>query len=185
MEDLEIVALFLDRSENAIKEADLKYGRYCYSIANRILNNEEDAKEVVNDTYLKAWNTIPPNEPDPLSAYLGMISRQTAINKYKERNREKRGGGLVNKALDELAYCIPESRECDIVDKMFLGKVMNAFLDALPKKTRMIFMRRYWYMDSIFQIASSFNMSESSVKMTLLRTRSKLKKYLKEEGIDV
>jgi len=181
MEDIEIVDLFFKRSEEAIKESDKKYGKYCYTIANRILNNDEDAKEVVNDTYLKAWNTIPPNKPDPLSTYLGMISRQTAINRYKERTRNKRGGGLFTVALDELAYCITDGRENDIVDKMFLGNVMNNFLNTLSKKSRMAFMRRYWYFDSISEIAKKLEISESGVKMTLHRTRSKLKKYLKEE----
>ena len=185
MDDREIVALFFDRSETAIREADLKYGKYCYSIANRILDNEEDAKEVVNDTYLKAWNTIPPNNPEKLSVYLGMISRQTAINRYKAKKRDKRGGGRMEMVLDELTFCLHDKNEHDMVDRIHLGNVLNNFFAEISKKNRVIFLRRYWYMDSIENIARIMGMTKSGVKMSLLRSRAKLKKFLKEEGIDV
>ena len=185
MEDREIVELYFQRSEDAIAETDKKYRSYCYSISKGILDNDEDVKETVNDTYLKAWNTIPPNNPPRLSTYLGMICRQLSLNRYKEKSRKKRGGGVVELALDELAYCIPSHREGEIVDRMHLASLLNAFLEELPKKTRMIFIRRYWYMDTVGQIASAFHMSESGVKLTLYRARQRLKNYLKKEGIDV
>lgn len=185
MDDKKIIELYFKRSEDAISETERKYGKYCYSIARRIVSNDEDAKEIVNDTYLKAWNTIPPNKPDPLSTYLGMICRQTALNRYKETTRKKRGGRAIDVALDELIDCIPSERENEIVDRMLIAKLLNSFLESLPKKTRMIFIRRYWYMDAVSQIADTFAMSESGVKMTLFRARLKLKKYLKREGIDI
>jgi len=185
MEDREIVELFFKRSEKAIEESDKKYGRHCLCIANRILNNEEDAKEIVNDTYLKAWNTIPPNKPSSLYSYLGMLARQLSLNKYKEKTRKKRGGYTVDIAIYELENHLASESVTDNLDKRYLGSVLNRFLEGLPKKSRMIFIRRYWYMDSISEISRTFAMSEASVKITLFRLRQNLKKYLKKEGIDV
>ena len=185
MEDREIVDLYFKRSESAIEETDKKYGRHCYCIANRILNDEEDAKEIVNDTYLKAWNTIPPNKPTSLYSYLGMLARQLSLNKYKEKTRKKRGGNAVDIAIYELENILASESASDIMDKKHLGSVLNRFLGELPKKSRMIFIRRYWYMDSISTISKTFAISEANVKITLFRLRQRLKKYLKKEGIDV
>ncbi|MBQ9745111.1 MAG: sigma-70 family RNA polymerase sigma factor [Clostridia bacterium] len=185
MEDNEIVKLYFDRSEDAIKETDQKYRNYCYSISKHILENDEDVKEIINDTYLKLWQTIPPNEPDALSSYIGMICRQLSLNRYKEKHRKKRGGGNVDLALDELIECIPSSRDKEIVDRMHMASLLNRFLESLPKKNRIIFIKRYWYLHPVSQIARSQSISESGVKIILFRTRKKLKKFLTEEGIDV
>jgi len=185
MEDKQIVELYWARSESAISETANKYGRYCHYIAYQILTNDEDAKEVVNDTYLKAWNTIPPQRPDPLKPYVGTISRQLALNVYKEQHTQKRGG-QVPLVLDELSDCIPnpENHE-NIGESIALSEALSRFLRALPQKTRNIFIRRYFYMSPVAEIARDFSMKESNVTMHLLRTRRKLAQFLKKEGFDV
>lgn len=185
MEDKQIVELYWARSESAISETANKYGRYCHYIAYQILTNDEDAKEVVNDTYLKAWNTIPPQRPDPLKPYVGTISRQLALNVYKEQHTQKRGG-QVPLVLDELSDCIPnpENHE-NIGESIALSEALSRFLRALPQKTRNIFIRRYFYMSPVAEIARDFSMKESNVTMHLLRTRRKLEQFLKKEGFDV
>ena len=179
MEDQQIVELYFARSESAIAETDKKYGRYCHSIAYRILEDHEDAKEIVNDTYLKTWNTVPPNRPDPLKPYVGMISRQLALNVYNARQTEKRGGG-ISLAILELEECIPSSAG-DIADSAALSDALNRFIEKLPTKTRRIFVCRYWYADPISVIAKDFSMKESAVAMLLMRTRQKLKVHLEKE----
>ena len=185
MEDKQIVELYWARSESAISETANKYGRYCHYIAYQILTNDEDAEEVVNDTYLKAWNTIPPQRPDPLKPYVGTISRQLALNVYKEQHTQKRGG-QVPLVLDELSDCIPnpENHE-NIGESIALSEALSRFLRALPQKTRNIFIRRYFYMSPVAEIARDFSMKESNVTMHLLRTRRKLAQFLKKEGFDV
>ena len=182
MNDDQILDLYWARSESAISETEKKYGRYCYSIAYQILSDEEDVKEVLNDTYLKVWNTIPPLRPSILKLYVGMISRQLALNLYEKHHTQKRGGQVLL-VLDELAECIPDrNSSMDISEKLALSDVLNRFLWALPQKTRNIFVRRYWYMSSIAEIAKDFSMKESNVTMHLLRTRKKLEKFLVKEG---
>lgn len=182
MDDEKILDLYWIRSETAISETEKKYGRYCYSIAYQILCNEEDVKEVLNDTYLKIWNTIPPQRPSVLKSYVGMISRQLALNFYKKQHTQKRGG-QVSLVLNELEDCIPDKNgSTDIIDSMALTDALNRFLLSLPQKTRNIFIRRYWYMSSIAEIAIDFSMKESNVTMHLLRTRKKLEKFLIKEG---
>lgn len=184
MEDWQILKLFNERSETAISEMAAKYGKYCHTIAYNILANAEDTEECVNDTYLKAWEAIPPQAPKKLSAFLGKITRNLALDKYRYYNREKRNSGETVLALDELSECIPteNSVEQSISDK-HLEEVLNRFLETLAVQKRKIFMQRYWYLRSIKEIAGEFAMSESKVKMTLLRTRSKLKQFLEKEGI--
>ncbi|MBQ7337566.1 MAG: sigma-70 family RNA polymerase sigma factor [Clostridia bacterium] len=185
MEDKQIVELYWARSETAISETEKKYGRYCHYIAYQVLYNDEDAKEVVNDTYLKAWNTIPPGRPDPLKPYVGTISRQLALDVYKEQHAQKRGG-QVPLVLDELSECIPEnSGGADIGESVALSDALNRFIWALPGRTRNIFVRRYFYMSTVAQIAKDFSMKESNVTMHLLRTRKKLEQFLKKEGFDL
>lgn len=184
MTDEQIVALYWERSENAITETSKAYGRYVHYIAYSILRDDEDSAEIVNDTYLKAWNTIPPERPNPLKTFLGMITRQLSINRLRENNTQKRGGGQYFLALDELAECIPGGGS-DLVELTALRDVLNAFLHTLPGEARRIFIRRYWHMCSISEIARQFSMSESKVKSLLMRTRGKLKKYLTEEGFIV
>ena len=184
MDDRQIIALYNERSEAALSETEKKYGRYCRTVAYNILNNEEDSEECVNDTWLKAWEAIPPKCPDSLAAFLGKITRNLALNLYKHKNREKRGGGQTMLVLDELVECVPgtDSTE-DAVDEALLAEVLNGFLAELPTEKRKIFMRRYWYLSSVREIAEEYGLSESKVKMTLLRLRSKLKTVLEKEGI--
>jgi RNA polymerase sigma-70 factor (ECF subfamily) len=185
MEDKQIVDLYFARSESAITETDKKYGRYCHYIAYRILENDEDAKEIVNDTYLKTWNTVPPNRPDPLKPYVGMISRQLSLDRYEEYHTQKRGGQVML-VLDELAECIPDGDSgADIGESVALSDALSRFLWALPQKTRNVFIRRYFYMSPVAEIAHDFGMKQSSVTMLLLRTRKRLQNFLEKEGFSV
>ena len=185
MEDQQIVDLYFARSESAITETDRKYGRYCHSIAYNILEDHEDAKEIVNDTYLKAWNTIPPNRPDPLKPYVGMISRHLSLDRYEEYHTQKRGG-QVPLVLEELAECIPDNdSQEDIGESVALKDALAKFIRSLPDKTQMIFLRRYWYASSVAEIAEEYGMRENSVNVLLHRTRKKLKVHLQKEGFDL
>lgn len=184
MEDKQIVALYWQRSERAISETAGKYGNYCYTIAYNILYNNEDADESVNDTYMGAWNSMSPNKPDILSAFLGKITRNIALNKWRHRNAEKRGGGQVTVALDELLECIPsEEKPEDKIETMELAKMIDVFLAGLKDMERRVFVCRYWYLDPITEICKQFGYSESKVKSMLFRTRNKLQAYLEKEGI--
>ena len=183
MEDKKIVELFLTRDENAISESDKKYGRYCFSIANNILHNNEDSQECVNDTYLGAWNAIPPHEPEVLSTFLGKITRRLSIKKWRSKSALKRGSGLTEVSLDELEDCIPAGKSVDeSVELSELTRIINAFLENLSCDERRIFVRRYWYCDSINDISTRFSFSESKVKMTLKRTRGRLENVLNKGG---
>ena len=184
MNDEQIINLFLTRSEKAIYEAKEKYEKYCYDIAYNILHNIEDSEECVNDAYLQAWNTIPPQKPNFLASFLGKITRNLAINKYKYNSAKKRGIGRMDIILDELEECLPakDNIEQEVEDKIAIES-LNVFLSMQKSRTRKIFIRRYWYMDSIKEIAKDFNMSESNVKMTLSRTRIALKMFMEKEGV--
>lgn len=185
MEDKQIVELYWARSETAISETEKKYGRYCHYIAYQILCNDEDAKEIVNDTYLKTWNTVPPQRPDPLKPYVGTISRQLSLNRYEAQNTQKRGR-QVPLVLDELSECIPDNAGgADIGESVALSDALTHFIWALPQRTRNIFVRRYFYMSTVAEIAKDFSMKESNVTMHLLRTRKKLEQFLKKEGFDL
>ena len=184
MEDRQIVELYNERSEAAISETADKYGKYCHYVAYNILFNEQDSEECVNDTWFRAWNTIPPQQPNRLSTFLGKITRNLALDKYKYYNREKRGGGQTALVLDELSECLPAMGSTEqAVDDRLLVEVLNGFLRSLPAEKRQIFVRRYWYLSSVSEIAEDFGISESNVKVTLLRTRNKLKRVLEKEGI--
>ncbi|MDE6210256.1 MAG: sigma-70 family RNA polymerase sigma factor [Lachnospiraceae bacterium] len=186
MEDKQILDLYWTRSENAISETANKYGRYCHYIAFNILHNDEDSEECTNDTYLKAWETMPPNRPDKLSAFLGKITRNLALDKYRLYNTQKRGAGQISFVLDELQECIPTANNTEhIVDDLMLTQVLNQFLASLSETKRKIFMRRYWYLSTVKEISQDFNISESKVKMSLLRSRKKLKILLEKEGIAI
>lgn len=183
MEDNLIVDLYWARSENAIAETAAKYGRYCYSIAYNILTNVEDANEAVNDTWLGAWNSIPPHRPSVLSTFLGKITRRVSINKWDERNAKKRGAGEIALALDELVDCVPSSQNVErTIERKELTRAINAFLAQLSETERDIFVCRYWFMSSIKEISANFKISESNAKTSLFRTRKKLYSYLQEEG---
>lgn len=183
MEDQEIVALYFARSEAAVEETATKYGKYCYSIAYGILDNHEDSEESVNDTYVDAWNCIPPYHPSVLSTFLGKITRRISIDKWRKRNATKRGGGQMPLILEELQECIADDAYVEkVMDQKLLSSVINDFIKSLPATDRQVFLRRYWYMDSIVVICKEFGFSESKVKSMLYRTREKLRLRLKEEG---
>lgn len=187
MEDKQIVELYLARSEDAIAETDKKYGRYCHYIAYSILRDDEDAREIVNDTYLRTWNTVPPERPTSLKAYVGRIGSRLALDRYDERHAKKRGGGEVPLVLDELSECVTGRvvEDDSIASDAALSDALSRFLRSLPEKTRSIFVRRYWYVSSVAEIAADYSMKESAVAMLLLRTRKKLKIYLDKEGFEL
>lgn len=186
MEEKKIIELYFARSENAIRETEKKYGRFCYKIAYGILASHPDSEECVNDTYWKTWNAIPPKRPERLSAFLGKITRNLALKRYERNNAQKRGGGQVELALEELAECIPDHNTVEQqADERLLVDCLNSFLAQLPAESRKIFLQRYWAMRPVKEIAADYHMTESKVKMTLLRTRGKLRRFLEEEGITV
>ena len=183
MDDKAIVELYFARSEQAISETANKYGGYCYSIANNILSNNEDSEESVNDTYVAAWRAIPPRRPSVLSTFLGKITRHIAIDRWRERNASKRGGGEIPLALEELQDCVAgmQNLETDCERKEII-KAYVKFLDTLPTTERRVFLCRYWYVESMETIADKFGFSQSKVKTMLYRTREKLRKQLAQEG---
>ena len=184
MDDKQIIDLYWARSESAIAETDRKYRKYCHRIAFNILADSQDSEECVNDTYLKAWSVIPPKRPVKLSTFLGKITRNLALNRYEKRTAEKRGGGEVSVALDELAECVPDANSVErMVDNRILTDKLNMFLEELPAESRRIFLRRYWELCSIHEIAEFYGISESKVKVSLFRTRGKLRSFLEQEGI--
>lgn len=183
MEDLHIIELYWQRNESAIKESHAKYGVYCSTIANNILHSLEDTEECVNDTWLRAWNKMPPEKPNRLSVFFGKITRNLAIDKYRKDRTQKYGGGQIALCLDELEECIGE--EHLIEDRIAFQELIYKFLNDLPEKNRDIFLLRYWYMMSIAEISSRNHISEGSVRMILQRVRDKLKKYLEKEGVGV
>lgn len=180
MQDERIVELYWARAETAIEETQKVYGGYVYAIAYRLLGSEEDAKEIANDAYLKAWNLIPPQRPAPLRTFLGRITRQLAINRLEHATAKKRGAGEYTYVLDELQECVPSS-EGELADTLELRDALERFLRTLSADARRIFLQRYWYMCSIAEIARQCSLSESAVKMQLLRTREKLRKFLQKE----
>lgn len=184
MEDNNIVDLYWKRSEMAITETASKYGRYCNTIAFNILHNKEDAEECVNDTYLKVWGVIPTLRPQRFSAFIGKITRNLSIHRYEYYKAKKRDYEETTITIEELQDCIPNSDNVEgIIDDMMLTEIINRFLSGLSMEKRKIFMRRYRYLSSIKEIASDYQMSESKVKMLLLRVRKELQKLLEQEGI--
>lgn len=183
MEDGQILDLYWARSESAIAETAAKYGGYCYTIAIHILTNNEDAEESVNDTYLAAWNAIPPRRPNLFAAFLGKITRHLSIDRWRSRTAYKRGGGEMVLALEELDGCVGGETAEDAFDRRELGRSVNRFLDTLDEPERSVFLCRYWYLDSVAETAERFGFSESKVKSMLMRTRGKLKTHLEKEGL--
>lgn len=184
MEDQRIVELYWERSEQALREPQAKYANYCYAIAYNILGNREDSEESLNDTYLEAWNSMPPHRPTFLSIFLGKITRRISIDKLRHRNAEKRGGGNLTLALEELEDCL--SARDDLQKELefqILADAINRFLESLSDTERRVFLCRYWYVDSIESISEQFGFSPSKVKSMLLRTREKLKKQLQKEEL--
>lgn len=184
MTDEQIIALYWERSENAIQETDIKYGTLCRGIAYRILQDRLDAEECVDDGYMRLWNTIPPERPQRLRAFLAKIVRNLALNRYERETALKRGGGEVAATLEELSGCIPGKDDIDThMEEKELRRILSGFLRTMKKTERMIFLMRYWELQPIAQIAKVTRASESKVKMSLLRSRNKLKAVLEKEGI--
>lgn len=184
MDDQKIVTLFWERNEQGLLEVKSKYGNYCRSIAYNILRNMQDAEECESDTYLTAWNVIPPQKPTLLGAFLGQITRNLSLKKLRYNTAVKRGGNEAILSLEELADCIPAGRSFDEkLEAQELADIITVFLCNLSEMERKIFVVRYWYCASIQEIAQRFGFSQSKVKMMLLRTRRQLQKYLVEEGI--
>ncbi len=184
MEDAEIVSLFLCRDERAIAEAKAKYEQHCFRIAMEVLRNPQDAEEAVNEMWLNVWNAIPPSQPENLSAFLASAVRHIAVNQIVSVHRQKRGGGEIPLALEELSYCIPSGQSVEsALDYRALRDSMERFLDAQPRLSRMIFAERYTELLSVKEIADLLHISESRVKVTLMRTRNRLRKYLEKEGL--
>lgn len=182
MEDKHIVALFLARDEQALEETRRVYHRYLTRIALGVLHNLQDTEECVNDTYLRAWNAIPPHRPTRLGVFLGKITRRLALDRYTALTAQKRGGGTTAALLEEWRDVLPGT-DGDPTDDLAIREALNRFLRQLPAEKRRMFLCRYWYGDSIRTIADHHHATESRVKMTLARTRGELKTFLEKEGI--
>ena len=183
MDDNAIVALFWARDEQALWVSAQKYGPYCHTVAYNIVRNRQDAEECVNDTWVQAWNAIPPRTPLALKAFLGTITRNLAINLYRASHTQRRGGGQVAVALEELGECVsPDTSPEAAVNTKELQQAINGFLKAQPPVRRQVFLRRYFYLEDIPAIAHRYGLKETNVRMMLSRTRQKLRKYLQQEG---
>jgi len=183
MEDKEIISLYLDRNERAIEETAHKYGKSLKSIALRILADEDDGNECVNDTYLRVWNTVPPTIPTHFSAFLHRIARSISIDRYRARKTNKQKASEYTASLEELQECIAGKetpQEC--LELQLLTKSIETYLKGLKREQRQIFLCRYYFMDPIKKIAQYFAISEGKVKSTLFRIRCGLKEYLQQEG---
>lgn len=186
MEDAQIIELYFARDQRAVAETDEKYGRYCFCLASSILENREDAEETLSDTYLRAWNAIPPVRPQVLRLYLARITRNLAFSRWRKDHAEKRGGGQMELVLEELDECIPAPGSPEEgLDGKELAKLIREFLDTLGEKERVLFLRRYFYVEQTEQLAARYRMKPESVRKSLLRTRKKLKDYLNREGYAV
>lgn len=184
MDDEQIVALYWDRNESAIRETADKYGTYCYSIAYGILYSEEDARESVNDTYLSAWNSIPPHRPHILRTFLGKLTRRLSIDRWRKGHADKRGGGEMPAVVEELSACVAvEGDPVTEAERKLLDEVVSTFIKELGDREQRVFLCRYWYAEPVKGIAGRFGFSEGKVKMMLLRTRRRLHDRLKKEGL--
>ncbi len=184
MTDERIIALYFERNEDAIRETKEKYSRYLLSVAQNIVSVREDAEECENSTYFATWNSIPPNRPRSLSAYLFKIVRNFALQKLRTQKTEKRGGGEAILSLGELNECIPASSAfAENLTCENLGEILSAFLKELPDTEQRLFICRYFRCDSIATLAQNFGMKESRVKVTLMRTRTKLADHLSKKGV--
>lgn len=184
MDDQQIIALYNQRSEQAILASQMKYGAYCQSIAYNILRQREDSEECVNDTWLHTWGAIPPEAPRSLKAYLGKITRNLALNRYRDIRSQKRGGGNVDLALSELRDCVAgdPTPEEHLLEAM-LAESINRFLEGLPKEKRVIFVLRYFYLYTMGEISEAVGLGEGNVKSILFRLRKQLKTHLRQEGV--
>ncbi len=181
MEDKKITELFIRRDGSAVKYAAEKYGAYLHATARNILGDERDAEECVNDAYMAAWNSIPPNEPIDLRTYLSKLCRRAVMKRVRENSAEKRGGGQLALALDEIEEVIPG--EADDGDAEDIRRVLNKFLSSLPNGSRRVFVMRYYEMQSIEYVAEECGLTQGAVKMSLKRSREKLRKMLEKEKL--
>jgi len=184
MEDQKITELYFSRNEQAIKETDLKYGRLCRSIAYNVLKNEEDAEECVNDTYIGVWNAIPPKRPENLMAFICRIARNLALKRLEALSRQKRSQATVI-SLSELSEILPDESISESIGSEDLGKLISNFLRKEKADIRKVFIRKYYFFDSIAEITERYSFTESKVKNMLYHTRNKLKEYLIKEGIEL
>lgn len=186
MDDNDIIRLYWARDDQAIRATAEKYGQYCGSIARNILNDQQDAEECVNDTYLRAWNAMPDLWPERLPSFLGRITRNLAFNRYQHGRAEKRGGGETALVLDELAGCVSGRDSAEqLLDRQELARALNSFVRDLPEEKRRIFVRRYWYADSIADIAGDCGLLRGTVSKALERMRRQLRTYLRERGFEL
>ena len=184
MTDSQIIALFWERNEDAIQETSTAYGRKLYAVSDKILHSQQDAEESVSDTYMRAWDTIPPQRPNYFFAYLAKICRNCSLSRLQWNSAAKRNAEVVS-LTQEMENCIPDRSYERKLEGEEIGRVLNAFLDSISLESRLIFMRRYWYTDSIAEIAARYSISEGKVKTQLHRTRNKLQLFLEKEGICV
>ena len=184
MTDSQIIALFWERNEDAIQETSTAYGRKLYAVSDKILHSQQDAEESVSDTYMRAWDTIPPQRPNYFFAYLAKICRNCSLSRLQWNSAAKRNAEVVS-LTQEMENCIPDRSHERKLEGEEIGRVLNAFLDSISLESRLIFMRRYWYTDSIAEIAARYSISEGKVKTQLHRTRNKLQLFLAKEGIYV
>ena len=186
MDDLEILERFFARDEGAIVAARARYGPYCSAVARKILADPHDQEECLSDTWLRAWNAIPPHRPRSLGAFLTKITRNLALNRLRDGKALRRGGGQVSLALEELKECVsPDGSPEGELDRQAAVEALNRFLDSLPPLQKEIFLRRYWYLDSVEDIARRTGWSKSRVTTALHRTRVRLRAHLIQEGIEV
>lgn len=186
MKDEEIVALYFARDEQAVARTDEKYGGYCFTLANRILCNESDAEETVSDTYMRAWQSIPPTKPKVLRLFLAKITRNLAFSRWRSESAQKRGGGEVPLVLEELEECIGSDADVSArLEAKELTRTIAAFLDTQSQKEQNVFLRRYFFVEDTGEIAQRYHMTPEAVLKSLSRTRKKLKAYLIQEGYAV
>ena len=183
MDDEKIIEMFFDRNEQALGETEQKYGKYCYAVSYRILNSNEDSEECVNDTWLAAWNAIPPKRPESLRGFLARICRNISLDRLDFLKADKRNRN-VTEAFEELEAFLSGGEE-NVTEEMFMREAVNRFLASLDRKTRIIFMRRYWYFCTVTEIAESLRISENSVRVTLHRTKLKMRNFFEKEGITI
>lgn len=184
MDDQQIIDLYFDRNEQAISETDMKYGKLCHSIAYNILSNREDSEECVNDTYIGVWNAIPPTRPNNFMAFLCRIARNLSLKRLEFLKREKRSADVIL-SLDELAAVLPDERYAPDVSDEDVGRLISQFLRTQKEDVRNVFIRKYYFFDSVKEIAERYSFTESKVKNMLFYTRNKLKDYLIKEGVEI
>lgn len=182
MDDTVIIDLYWQRSEDAIRQTELTYGGRLHQLADRILNDTQDAQECVSDTYYKAWQTIPPQRPNYFFAYLAKICRYIAFGILDRRQAAKRRADVISLSA-ELEMCVPDNRRETALEGEEIGQALNRFLTAQDQESRLIFLRRYWFAESIEEISLRYGITQSKVKTRLHRTRSKLREFLEKEGI--